>query len=94
MRIEWSSTANKDVLSIIEFISEDDPVSALSLIKEIENGLEAIAEFPEMGRIVPEFMIPSIRELIVKEHYRVIYEIRAEVILVSSIRHSRRKPLI
>ncbi|MBO6795056.1 MAG: type II toxin-antitoxin system RelE/ParE family toxin [Balneolaceae bacterium] len=93
MRIEWSSTANKDALSIIEYISEDDPVSALALIEAIEEGLEAVAELPEMGRIVPEFMIPSIRELIIKEHYRVIYEIRTEVILVSTIRHARRKPL-
>jgi toxin ParE1/3/4 len=93
MRIEWSSKANQDALSIIEFISEDDPVAALALIEEIENRLLRVADFPEMGRMVPELKRPTIRELIVKEFYRVIYELKNDVILVTSIRRTRRKPL-
>ncbi len=92
MRIEWSSKAYRDAISIINYISEDDPVAALKLIERIEYNLQALKKFPQMGRIVPELNSKSIREIIVDDFYRVIYEVKSDIILVTTIRHTRRKP--
>ncbi len=37
MNIEWSSQANADAIAIIEYISRDNPSSALTLIQEIDD---------------------------------------------------------
>jgi plasmid stabilization system protein ParE len=42
------------------------------LIDEIVAGVEALADYPDMGRIVPEFDHPSLRELI-RPPIRVVY---------------------
>lgn len=46
-----------------------------------------------MGRIVPELNSKSIREIIVDDFYRVIYEVKSDIILVATIQHTRRKPI-
>ncbi|MBO6536520.1 MAG: type II toxin-antitoxin system RelE/ParE family toxin [Balneolaceae bacterium] len=93
MNIEWSSQANADAIAIIEYISKDNPSSALALIQEIDDQLAKLIEFPEMGRVVPELNSTLARELIVEENYRVIYTFTTNKILVASIRHVKRKPL-
>jgi plasmid stabilization system protein ParE len=50
-----------------------------------------LAEFPELGRVVPEFDIPTIREIVVRS-YRVIYRVNHANDRVDVIRfwHSAR----
>ncbi len=43
--------------------------------------------FPRIGRIVPEFDNPDIRELIF-EGYRIVYEQRDDSVIVVSVMHS------
>ncbi len=90
MNIEWSSQANADAIAIIEYISKDNPSSAIALVQEIDDQLAKLIEFPEMGRVVPELNSTLARELIIKENYRVIYTITTNKILVA---HVKRKPL-
>ena len=42
------------------------------LIEEIVASIEALAEHPDMGRIVPEFDQPVLRELI-RPPFRIVY---------------------
>lgn len=73
-RLAWSPASRDDLKKIVDFISEDDPVAALKIGGKIIEEVEKIREFPSMGRIVPEFYLPHIRELILKP-YRIIYRL-------------------
>jgi plasmid stabilization system protein ParE len=48
---------------------------------------EQIAAFPLSGRMVPEYEVPDIREVI-ERPYRIIYRIRSDQIDVLAVVHS------
>lgn len=54
-------------------------------IQKIINSVERLIEFPRSGRIVPEFNVENIREIIF-HNYRIVYRIKntyLEIILVT-----------
>jgi toxin ParE1/3/4 len=52
---------------------------------------QILKNFPEAGRVVPEFNNPNIREL-TEGNYRIIYEIiSSEVVEILTVQHSSRK---
>jgi plasmid stabilization system protein ParE len=67
---DWSSSALVIRRSVC-FLLESLPLSRI--IREAEN----VAAFPRLGRIVPEFGNPQIREII-SQSYRIIYKFDEE----------------
>ena len=59
------------------------------LVGEILAGIEALAEHPELGRVVPEFGQPFLRELICPP-FRVIYRRDPDQVRVVGIWRSER----
>ena len=45
-----------------------------------------LEKFPELGRVVPEFGEPSIREIVVRRNYRVVYRVNPQEQLIEIIR--------
>ncbi|MFH0825362.1 MAG: type II toxin-antitoxin system RelE/ParE family toxin [Pseudomonadota bacterium] len=58
------------------------------LVTEIVSAVERLAEFPESGRIVPEFGVPNLREII-HPPFRVVYRIDRRVRIVRVWRSER-----
>ncbi len=54
------------------YATQDVPEVGERLIGEIVASIEALAEHPDMGRIVPEFDQPFLRELI-RPPFRIVY---------------------
>ena len=52
----------------------DAPDRALRFGQFLVTSTKRLADFPEMGRVVPEFDDPAIREIVVRT-YRVIYRV-------------------
>jgi len=50
---------------------------------------EGLAQFPNLGRVVPEFDDPALRERFVYS-YRVIYRIEPYRLLIVAVIHGRR----
>ncbi len=73
-QVGLSDSARKDLRDIIRYISLDAPDRALEFGKFLISKTKLLAKFPEMGRVVPEFADPSVREIIVRS-YRVIYRV-------------------
>jgi toxin ParE1/3/4 len=74
MKLVWSRRATCDLEQIGIFISLDAPERARVFIQSlIERGKQA-AQFPNAGRVVPEFQDENVRELI-EGNYRIVYEI-------------------
>jgi plasmid stabilization system protein ParE len=73
-QITLSTSARDDLRDIVRYISLDAPERALAFGQFLISSIRRLADFPEMGRIVPEFDDSNLREIVVRT-YRVIYRI-------------------
>jgi plasmid stabilization system protein ParE len=73
-KLIWSPVARLDVKDISSFIAEDNPSAAKRFVKSLFQVVERLADFPESGRIVPEFGDPAVREVI-RKPCRIVYRI-------------------
>ncbi len=73
-QVALSPSARRDLRGIVRYISADSPERAVQFGQFLVSNSKRLADFPEMGRVVPEFADPSIREIIVRS-YRVIYRV-------------------
>ena len=84
MKIVWTEESMDRLNEIEDFIAQDNPTKAIEFINFLIDKTKLISKNPQIGRIVPEFSRPEIRELIVK-NYRVVYRIypkKAEILTV------------
>ena len=61
-RLIWSPAARFDLKDIATYIREDSPSAAERFVRNLFRAVERLTDFPESGRIVPEFDDPTIRE--------------------------------
>ena len=91
-RVEWSRSASKDLLNIIEYISQDNIDAAVRIFETIKSKCKTLDQSPERGRVVPElkaYGIFSYRELIITP-WRIIYRISDQKVFVLAVIDSRR----
>ena len=89
-KVTWTSLAENDLIEIEQYIAEDSPTYAFITSEKIINRTASLEKFPMMGRIVPEFENPNIRELI-EGNYRIVYFIaNKNAINIIRIHHSAR----
>lgn len=91
-RITWAETALAELIEAAAFIRRDQPAAAQHLYAEIDRSTRLLRTHPKLGRVVPEFGNPFLREVIVIP-YRVIYRILPEKrsIEVLAVVHSARR---
>ena len=75
--IVWSPEAIEDIESIASYIERDSGWYAKAVAMKIVETAEAIPEFPQLGRVVPEVGDPAIRERFAYS-YRIIYRLEPE----------------
>jgi toxin ParE1/3/4 len=73
-QVALSPSARRDLRDIVRYISLDSPERAVILGQFLVSSTKRLADFPEMGRVVPEFSDPFLREIVVRS-YRVIYRV-------------------
>jgi len=73
-QVKLSRSAQSDIEDIIRYISIDNPGQALRFGRFLIYHAKGLAQFPERGRVVPEFDDDSMRELVVRR-YRVVYRL-------------------
>ncbi len=89
--IRWSPRAASDFEAICNHIARDSPFYAALFAKKVDASVTSTAQFPNAGRVVPEYGDEAIREKIYK-NYRIVYRVKAEVIEIAAICHGA-KPL-
>jgi plasmid stabilization system protein ParE len=67
-------SAFRDLEEVFNFIATDSPENASRFVRLLLDSTRKLGDFPELGRIVPNFKNPLIRELVVRS-YRVIYRL-------------------
>ena len=88
-KIIWTFEAADDLEAIATYIARDSGFYARSFVREIRDASFSLKEFPERGRMVPEFSNTAVRELFIEE-YRLIYRIEESRIVVLGIIHGKR----
>ena len=88
--IVWTEVAIEDLAFLHEYISRDSKFYADRFIDKLIERIEQLEGFPKSGRVVPEFNSETIRELI-EGNYRIVYEIKAELVSIIRIHHSARQ---
>lgn len=89
MRVKWTRGALGDLKEAVTYIQEERPQAARRMAARIRAQVREAAEFPHLGRMVPEIGDESIRERIVRP-YRIIYRVGTDQIAVLAVIHGRR----
>jgi len=84
-QVRLSRSAESDIEDIVRYISIDDRSQALRFGRFLMHHARSLAQFPERGRVVPDFDDDSIRELIVRR-YRIVYRLNHDDRVVEIIR--------
>ena len=90
-RLIWSPLAKLDLKDIAAFIAEDSSSAAERFVRSLFPAVERLADFPESGRMVPEFNDPSIREVI-RKPCRIVYRMdsKKRIVEIARVWHSAR----
>ena len=89
--ISFAISAVDDLEDIRRWYSDNlVPEVGERIIAEVVSRLEQLTEFPESGRIVPEFGVAHLREVIVPP-YRVVYRLDKMKVRVVRVWRSERQ---
>lgn len=89
--VKFTLQSISDLEDIASYISKDSAFYASLQVEKLIQRTDILAEFPHIGRVVPELNIKSIREII-EGNYRIVYKIlNKETIHILTFHHSKRK---
>ena len=89
--IRWTDQAIADLEAIRAFIEQDSPHYASVVIARLIRAVDQLRDFPQSGRVVPEFERRAVRE-IVERPYRIIYRVTGkDEIQVLTVHHGARR---
>jgi len=84
-QVTLSPSARRDLRDIVRYISFDSPDRAIAFGQFLVSNTKRLADFPQLGRVVPEFENSLIREIVVRS-YRVVYRINEENQRIGAVR--------
>ena len=91
MKVQFTPSARTQFLSALSYIRKDKPSAALNFRKQTEIILRRLEDFPESGRIIPEFPELPYREVIISP-YRFFYKIKIDIVWIVAVWHGAQLP--
>ncbi|MGV8080022.1 MAG: type II toxin-antitoxin system RelE/ParE family toxin [Syntrophales bacterium] len=89
-RITFAASAVRDLESISSwYTNQQVPAVGEKLLREIISNIERLADFPESGRIVPEFGIANLREIVFPP-FRIVYRLDESRVRIIRVWRSER----
>lgn len=88
LELVWLQTARDDLLSIVDYISDDDPRAAQRLKDDIAEKVARLHMFPEMGRTG---RVDGTRELVAMANYLVVYQYTPDIIHILRVLHAAQQ---
>jgi len=86
LKVYWTDTSKSHLKGIKDFISLNSPTYAKRMIDRLTQRSRQIGEFPFSGRVVPEYKVNQIREVI-EGPFRIIYHIKPDQIEILAVVH-------
>ncbi|MDQ2921463.1 MAG: type II toxin-antitoxin system RelE/ParE family toxin [Acidobacteriota bacterium] len=95
MKVLWTDAAVAQLEAIHNYVAQTSPEYARRIVDKLTRRSIQIAAFPFSGRMVPEYELNEVRELIEGSH-RIIYLVKEEKdqIEVLAVIHSAREGLM
>ena len=91
LQVRFTPAARTQFLTALEYIRADDPAAALALRDKAAQSLSRLAQFPESGRVLPEFPDLPFREVVISP-YRFFYRVKAETVWIVAVWHGAQLP--
>ena len=91
MRVRFTPTGRVQFLAVIAAIRRKNPTAAARFRQRAEQALRRLEQFPESGRVVPEFPDLPYREVIVSP-YRFFYRLQEATVWVVAVWHGAQPP--
>jgi toxin ParE1/3/4 len=89
--IRWTDQAIADLAAIRAFIEQDSPHYASVVVARLIRAVDRLRDFPQSGRMVPEFEHKAVRE-IVERPYRIICRlVRDGEIHILTVHHGAKE---
>lgn len=89
-KIIWTDDGISSFESIVQYIYSDSLYYARNFAEKIMSSIEKLKDFPNIGRIVPEYNVPNIREIIY-QNYRIVYKTNRNSIHIVLVIHGGRQ---
>ncbi|NRP15226.1 MULTISPECIES: type II toxin-antitoxin system RelE/ParE family toxin [unclassified Marinobacterium] len=86
--LEWLEPARADLLSIIEYIADDNPDAAQRVKDDIEYKVTRLQDFPRMGR---PGRVEGTRELVIWTNHVVVYDENAISVRILRVLHTAQQ---
>ena len=87
--VDWTNRAWSDLEQAADYIAQDSPNYAATLLAQARDAARSLDRFAERGRIVPELRDAAIREVFVGS-YRLVYRILQNRVEVLALVHGAR----
>jgi len=89
-KISFAASAVNDLDDILSwYVDQQAPDAGDNLLKDIFSQIERLGAFPESGRVVPEFGIANLREII-HSPFRIIYRFDENKVRIVRVWRSER----
>ena len=86
MKLRWTPAALQDLRHLYEYIAEDNPSAASSMVNRIQEATQRLRKHPQMGR---PGRVQGTRELIIAgSPYIVVYILSDSEIQIVAVIHS------
>lgn len=72
MKVIWRASALADAERIVDFISQEIPLAAMQVARELVLAGDSLAVFPECGR---RGRVAGARELVIVAPYIIVYDV-------------------
>lgn len=91
MRLRFTASARRQFLSALAYIRRDDPAAARRFRRKAERLLQRLQQFPDSGRLLPEFPAAPHREVVIPP-YRFFYRHDGQTVWIVAVWHSAQIP--
>jgi len=89
VKIRWTAVAADDLKSVYDYLSEHAPARADAIVDRILDGIDALAQFPNLGR---QGRLNGTRELVITgTPFIVFYRLRKSQVEILGVLHAARK---
>jgi toxin ParE1/3/4 len=90
-KLIWSPASRDDLHDVVSFIARDSRLRAEAFGYRLIAETDKLQDFPEIGRVVPEYHIETMREIIVRS-YRIVYRVNHDqrIVEIARVWHAAR----
>ena len=91
MTPQFTPSARAQFLAAITYIRRDAPEAARQFRQRAQQALRRLGQFPDSGRVIPEFPELPYREIIIAP-YRFFYRLEQNTVWVVGVWHGAQLP--